>query len=431
MTSPASVALPPPPAIEPPTAGAKAPRLRLAYLDGIRGLAALYVVLGHIYIALTFLVPDVQLLPALEQAMDQARVNPRLAAIVAMFVSHCLFMPVVQVFIVLSGYCLMLPVVQANGAMRGGFGTFVRRRATRILPPYFAMLVIALAISALMDAKALVSPPLDDFTWGKVVSHIFLVHNWSKGWNKAIDPPMWSIAVEWQIYFLFPLLLLPVWRRAGIGAAIALGFLVGVAPHFLFHGHMDWSYPWFLGLFALGMAAADLNLSRQPLLQAWHERLPWGYISLALWACVLGMGLLKNGWASHHAYFADVVVGLATTTLLVSCTRASLSERSAREHPGLRVLGAPMVTALGAFSYSIYLTHYPLMMLFFYATIALPMSVLARTGLMFGVFLPLSLAFAYGFYVVFERPFILHAPKRRPAADPSASAPITDYGRSQ
>jgi len=430
MTFPASDALPLPSAIEsPPTpnAIAKAPRLRLEYLDGIRGLAALYVVLGHIFIALTFLVPDVQLVPALAEAMDHAHVPPRVAAIVTTFVSHCFFVAVVQVFIVLSGYCLMLPVVQANGQLRGGFGTFVRRRATRILPPYFAMLVISLAISALIDAKAMVSPPLHDFTWGKVLSHIFLVHNWNNGWNKAIDPPMWSIAVEWQIYFVFPLLLLPVWRRAGIAAVISVAFLVGLAPHFLLHGQMDWSYPWFLGLFALGMVAADLNLSQIPRLRSLHDRLPWGYISLTLWVCVIGMGLLKNGWRSHYPYVADALIGLATTTLLVSCTRASLLKLPAREHPALRVLAAPLVTTLGAFSYSIYLTHYPLMVLFFYSTISIPMSTLARAGLMFGVFLPLSIAFAYGFYVLFERPFILHGPNRRPAASPSAA--IAELGR--
>ena len=58
MTSQAGVALPLPSAIEsPPDAVAKAPRLRLEYLDGVRGLAALYVVLGHIFIALTFFSP--------------------------------------------------------------------------------------------------------------------------------------------------------------------------------------------------------------------------------------------------------------------------------------------------------------------------------------------------------------------------------------
>ena len=53
--------------------------------------------------------------------MDHAHVDPRLAAIVTTFVSHCFGVPVVQVFIVLSGYCLMLPVVQASGSIARRF----------------------------------------------------------------------------------------------------------------------------------------------------------------------------------------------------------------------------------------------------------------------------------------------------------------------
>jgi peptidoglycan/LPS O-acetylase OafA/YrhL len=389
----------------------RGPRLRLAYLDGIRGLAALYVVLGHVYIALTFFLPDVRLVPALVEAMDRVHIGRRATTVVATFVSHCFSIPIVQVFIVLSGYCLMLPVLQAQGALRGGLSVFVQRRATRILPPYFAMLVIALGISAFIDAAGLISPPLDDLHAGNIASHVLLVHNWVPVWNKAIDPPMWSIAVEWQIYFLFPLLLLPIWRRTGSLAAIAVAFLIGLAPHFLLRGHMDWSYPWFLGIFALGMAAAEINLSHHPHLRALRERVPWGYLSLAIWTCVIGISLLHGGWISRHAWLADTLIGLATMALLVSCTRASLGAGQRREHPALRLLEAPAVIALGGFSYSIYLSHYPLMMLFFYSTLAIPMSVLARAALMIGVFLPLSLGFAYVFHVLFERPFQRYKPE--------------------
>jgi peptidoglycan/LPS O-acetylase OafA/YrhL len=44
------------------------------------------------------------------------------------------------------------------------------------------------------------------------------------------------------------------------------------------------------------------------------------------------------------------------------------------------------------------------------------MSVFARGLLMFGLFLPLSILFAYLFYLVFERPFILSRPKSKPAS---------------
>jgi peptidoglycan/LPS O-acetylase OafA/YrhL len=393
----------------PPARGASS-ALRLDYVDGIRGLAAVYVMLGHIYISLMFLVPGVELLPSMTEAMNRLRLPHKLIALVISFVSHCFSLPAVQVFIVISGYCLMLPVAQAQGASRGGFWQFVRRRAKRILPPYFAMLAVSLAILTIMHASNLLESATDDLNFGTITSHLLLVHNWSPLWYHAIDPPMWSIAVEWQIYFAFPLLLLPIWRRFGIVGSVVAAFALGMAPHFLLDGYLDWSCPWFLGLFALGMAAADLNLVSRPPSQAWLGLLPWGWISLALWVAILGGGAIDGSWLHHYRLLADPVIGLATMSLLVSCTRASVAAKRTHEHLALRLLSQRQIVELGKFSYSIYLAHYPPMLLFFYATLRMEMPVLARALLMYGVFAPMAIAFAYGFYLLFERPFI-----RRPA----------------
>src|SRR3712207_3890082 len=144
----------------------------------------------------------------------------------------------------------MLPVVQANGELRGGLLAYLRRRAVRILPPYYAALVFSLLLLKLTNAIAVSpSPQSDDFRLDVVVSHIFLVHNLHKAWIYGIDPPMWNVAVEWQIYFLFPLVLLPIWRRFGTVVCLALSFAIGLAPHVLLNGYLDWSFPWFIGLF--------------------------------------------------------------------------------------------------------------------------------------------------------------------------------------
>jgi len=401
--------------------------LRLDYLDGIRGLAALYVVLGHIYVALMFLVPEVQVAPALADAMKRMHVDEHLARGVMALVTHGFALPAVQVFIVLSGYCLMLPVARAEGVQKGGFTTFMRRRAIRILPPYFAMLAVSMAISVFMNQARLVQPPVDDLHWDTVFSHLFVIHNWSQRWHHAFDPPMWSIAVEWQIYFTFPLLLLPIWHRFGNVGCVAAAFALAVVPHVFMNGYLDWSRPWFVGLFALGMAAADVNFSKRSMLQNWHDRLPWGWISFALWALVVAAGVLKAGLLSSNAIIADGIVGLATMSLLVSCTRALKQGRAIGKHPALSLLMRKPVVGLGIFSYSTYLVHYPLMALFFYATRRIEMSIWQRTALMYGCFLPLVLAFAFGFYLVFERPFMLYRSKRdaKPDTADASAAPAS------
>ena len=55
---------------------------------------------------------------------------------------------------------------------------------------------------------------LPAFEPGVVLSHLLLVHNLDERWIFKVDPPLWSVATEWQIYWLFPGLL-AVWRRHG------------------------------------------------------------------------------------------------------------------------------------------------------------------------------------------------------------------------
>jgi peptidoglycan/LPS O-acetylase OafA/YrhL len=103
--------------------------------------------LGHIYISLNYWVPQVRFTTTLAHSMSEAHLPRFLIAVVVALLSHGFALPSVQVFIVLSGYCLMLPVAQAAGTLKGGLSVFVRRRAIRILPPYFAMLTIAVRSS--------------------------------------------------------------------------------------------------------------------------------------------------------------------------------------------------------------------------------------------------------------------------------------------
>ncbi len=185
---------------------------KLAFLDGIRGLAAFYVVIHH----------------AVFEFISESR--PR-------WISHLLFpfnfgAAAVGVFIVLSGYCLMLPVARSeDGRLPGGILRYFWRRGRRILPPYYAALGFCLLLIALTSGVPL--PPaspwhhaLPAFKTDTILSHVFLVHNCRYWWFYAIDPPMWSVAVEWQIYFLLPILLVILYRL-GFGAFLAFAMALG------------------------------------------------------------------------------------------------------------------------------------------------------------------------------------------------------------
>jgi len=326
-----------------PDAATARPRLRLDFLDGLRGLAALYVALFHVVGA---------------QRLAQTALPLRLATGWMHYGYYA-----VDVFIVLSGYCLMLPVARADGGrLRGGPVGFFRRRARRILPPYYAACAVSLLlILAARLAKTRVQADEPGvFAPGNLLAHLLLLHNLRSDWSSSVNIVLWSVATEWQIYFVFALLLLPVWRRLGSMGAVAVGFLVGFLPHFLLPGghNFDWARPWYIGLFATGMAGAVLGFSADARQARWRARLPWGWLSLGFFAvsCLLEW---RSTQEQQSLWLKDPLVGAATACLIVQCARALTDPSGAKPPFLLRVFERPWVVGLGAFSYSLYLMNVP------------------------------------------------------------------------
>ena len=378
----------------PPRPGAQ--KLRLHYLDGLRGLAALYVALFHAHQEGSWPLRGESLPPAM-QAATQWITQGHYA---------------VAIFIVLSGYSLMIPVARSGtGRLRGGFGQYLLRRARRILPPYYAALGLTLLL--LLALPELRTPRNSNWDWalpaftpGVLISHLLMLFNLNPAWAGRIDPPMWSVATEWQIYFIFPLILLPLWRFCGLPALVAGAFALGVGLKYVFAPALDGVGPWYIGLFALGMAAATLNFSPAPQTRQWEERLPWPSLSALGWLLFAAIGFVRPQWLYTKVMVMDTLAGAATAALLVACARSLTSSGPDSAPTGLRrILEARPVIALGGFSYSLYLIHAP-------ALAALRLA-LEKTGLPLTFVyalvvaggLPISLALAYGFYLVFERRF--------------------------
>jgi peptidoglycan/LPS O-acetylase OafA/YrhL len=209
----------------------------LVYLDGLRGLLALYVLTHHLFESIPKGDPAIHRLASLFQYGHEA----------------------VGFFIVLSGYSLMLPVsLSPNAAIRGGFGGYLFRRARRILPPYFGALVLSIAIKAIVSrvetsGRRTFNP--EELSWTGITSHALLIHTWVRDQAFSINKALWSVATEWHIYFLFPTILLPVWRRVGSAALILAAFTIGTAPLVLLPSgnYLLAACPWYVGLFALSM----------------------------------------------------------------------------------------------------------------------------------------------------------------------------------
>jgi peptidoglycan/LPS O-acetylase OafA/YrhL len=372
--------------------GAEKPILRLAYLDGLRAVAAAYVVAFHAVIGFT----------------GQGLSGPWRLMRRAFAFGH----EAVAIFIVLSGYCLMLPVVRKDSArLPIDFRRFIGRRAFRILPPYFATLLLSLVAIAALPA---LHTPGSGTIWddslpaleaGPVISHLLIVHNWSKQWGYRINGPLWSVASEWQIYFFFPLFLLPLWRRLGMLSTLLAAALLGFAPLWLLPSAASVAIPWYLLLFTFGMAAAAIGFSTDPLATRLRAALPYGVLCAALWGLctVLSLGFGKLWFAVKPV--ADVLVGLASASLLLYLTNRPGHVSTIRALL-LRALESRPLVSLGHFSYSLYLTHLPIVALCYFALLprGLSPSALALTLLI--VSFAASLLVAYAFYLAIERHFI-------------------------
>jgi peptidoglycan/LPS O-acetylase OafA/YrhL len=376
----------------------------LLFLDGIRGLAALYVFFQHLQLEVTFRNP-------LPKAF--------IAATKWLQMGHY----AVDVFIVLSGYSLMLPVARSRtGSLKGGTLQYLRRRSRRILPPYFAALAFSLGLILLVPGLRRPTGNPWDFTLpnltpGPVLSHLLLVHNLNDQWAMKINTPMWSVATEWQIYFLFPLLLLPLWRRAGIVVTVLVGYGVGVGLFYAWGGHLSYAYPWYIGLFAMGMAAAMVGFSVDPRAVAARDRWPWGAITLLLGAVVAAMTKFRPG----NLIVIDAVAGLAASGLLVTLARRTFA--GAPRGILLRLFESRGAVALGAVSYTLYLVHAPLIALaHLWLQRVTELTPMKRVLLVPALTIILTVPVTLVIHVLFERPFMRGHP--RSAAKAAVSAAV-------
>ncbi|KAB8139965.1 acyltransferase [Chloroflexia bacterium SDU3-3] len=372
---------------------------RLHYLDGMRALAALAVVALH-----TMQMYDTPMdgVAAPQLPLHQPWAQALYAALLQLVIR--LGSDAVPVFLVLSGFSLMLPAARAgDGRLPGGVGRFFLRRARRILPPYYAAVLLAFALIAavpwLAEPRGLYWDLALPATWQALLAHLLLVHNASYDWYLKINPPLWSIAVETQIYLLFPLLLW-VWRKWGTLALAAAALGYGVVANDLPIPLLPLSQGNYVCIFGMGMAAAAIGFAPG---QGWLRRLPWPLITLGAAAAYAAVCAASIGRLAQLPGYAPILV--AGASMASGMVAMALREQAGRP-AGLvrRALERPALVGVGRFSYSIYLIHAPLLALAAAATLAWGMPArLAYPALALGGW-ALVLAASYGFYRLIELP---------------------------
>jgi len=349
-------------------------RKRLAGLDGIRGLAALFVVMNHIFL---------RAFPG--YPVDNA---PAWAAwfIYGRFA--------VVVFIVLSGFSLALSPAR-HGWRLDSIRTFAVRRARRILPAYWAALAFSIAIAWLV-----VPPPGQGLPGSRsAIVNGLLVQNIVGA--PSPNRSLWTMAVEAQLYLVFPLLLLTVRRYGGLAMVAAVTLVVAavgiVGPHVpRLDTFVIQSAPDLAALFAIGiMAAGIVGASRAR--RSW----PWGWFALAAAAPVFAVIWWRGSvWTLGHLFWVDLAFGPAIALLLAALA-------TGRPKPLLRVLDSRPLRSLGMSSYSLYLIHGPVVIVVYEKFVAerfrhgVPAFLLTAA-----LVVPITIALSKLFAAAFERPFL-------------------------
>jgi peptidoglycan/LPS O-acetylase OafA/YrhL len=353
--------------------GVDPPRNRLAGLDGLRGLAALFVVMNHIFLR-TFPGYPVDNAPFWAGWLIYGRFA-------------------VVVFIVLSGFSLALSPSRHSWRL-DGVSRFAYRRARRILPAYWAALAFSLAMAWLV-----VPPPGQGVPHAKsVLVNGLLVQNIVGA--PSPNRSFWSMAVEAQLYVVFPLLLLAV-RRFGALAMVASVTLVVagvgiVGPHIpRLDTFVVQSPPDLAALFAVGILSAGI-VGASTARRSW----PWPWLALAAATPVFATIWWRGSvWTLGHLFWVDLALGPA-----IACLLAALA--TGRPAPLLRLLDARPIRSLGLSSYSLYLIHGPIVIVvyeefvagrFHHGVLAFVLTVVLAV--------PLTIACARVFATLFEPPF--------------------------
>jgi peptidoglycan/LPS O-acetylase OafA/YrhL len=298
----------------------------------------------------------------------------------------------VAAFIVISGFCLQVSLFQGRDGRLHRPAQFFARRAKRILPAYYGCLAISLVVALTVTSKQTEMPFVQyvPVTQENVLAHLFLVHNWSPAWMYKINGVLWSIAVEVQLYLLFPLLVWLLFKVGRMGTLALTGVLVwgviAISPAAIK------LYPWYLTLFALGMVGAHFAY-RPPIAPRW---LAWccGLV------CLAGLGWVPYARSAGFPLpIRDLGIAAATSAF---CAMGALS-------PWIwpvRMAAFRPLAGLGVFSYSLYLMHHPIQQLVFVSRPAWIQDEGQKFAYLWLIGLPIIVAGSWLFSLAFEQPFL-------------------------
>jgi peptidoglycan/LPS O-acetylase OafA/YrhL len=364
-------------------------------LDSLRGLAALSVVIFHVWVYARPVPGSVFGSPA-DFALNEARLG-------------------LILFFALSGFLLYRPWVRAalRGTASPRIGSYLVRRAGRILPAYY----VAIAGAALLLWGASATPGVDLPPASGLPLFAVFAQNYSMSTAMTLDPPTWTLAVEVSFYLTLPLIGLAAarlgrsrQRQLVLPLALIAGGLAWntfTSPALPYGHFLPAALPYFGAGMLAGVLVEERSISRR-----------WGF-----WLLVAGSGAVLLDAALHSGACPAALTPFVAQTLRNSLSAAGFAAIVAavacgpRTHP---LLNSRPLVALGTISYGVYLWHLPLL-LALRSQNALPLQLLPALA----VVLSVTIAVAALSWLLVEKPILAwaHRVTRRGSTPGGGSKP--------